>query len=144
MVHVNGPLKQLNFGRRTWKGLPTNWMSCFFACSLLILALNTVSKSSFSLCLYVCIGLPGPAHPSLSEIFSQIAFLYTSRVFQNISLREGVLVLEGQYIHTERKWAFRHSIQGQHEQRTSKEQAVLPFISIHPRNCAKSSFLTLH
>ena len=36
-------------------------MSCFFACSLLVLALNTVSKSSFSLCSYVCIGLPGPA-----------------------------------------------------------------------------------
>ena len=99
MVHGNGPLKQLNFGRRTWKGLPTNWMSCFFACSLLVLALNTVSKSSFSLCSYVCNGLPRQAQPYKIFHFGRVCLSWKTIT----------------YIRTERKWAFRHSIQVQHE-----------------------------
>ena len=45
--------------------------ACSLLFSLLVLALNTVSKSSFSLCSYVCIGLPGPAdHPKVKYSLS--------------------------------------------------------------------------
>ena len=82
--------------------------SCFFVCSLLVLALNTVSKSSFSLCLYVCIGLPGPAnHPkvkySLSAHTNKGKANGVQAIWENISLWDGLLVLEGQYIHTNRE-----------------------------------------
>ena len=69
--------------------------SLFFACSLLVLALNTASKSSFSLCLYVCIGLPGPAH--LATVKYSLFAVNEQAIRQNISLWQGVLVLEGQY-----------------------------------------------
>ena len=71
------------------------------ACSLLMLALNTVSKSSFSLCSYVCNGLPGPAHPP--KVKYSLSAVYKQAIRQNISLCEGVLVLEDHYIHTNRE-----------------------------------------
>ena len=70
-------------------------------CSLLMLALNTVSKSSFSLCLYVCNGLPGPTHPP--KVKFSLSAVYEQAIRQNISLCEGVLVLEDHYIHTNRE-----------------------------------------
>ena len=71
------------------------------ACSLLILALNTLPKSSFSVSLHVCNGLPGPAHPP--KVKYSLSAVYEQAIRQNISLCEGVLVLEDHYIHTNRE-----------------------------------------
>ena len=71
------------------------------ACPLLVLALNTVSKSSFSICLYVCNGLTGHAHPP--KVKYSLSAVYEQAIRQNISLCEGVLVLEDHYIHMNRE-----------------------------------------
>ena len=71
------------------------------ACSLLVLALNTVSKSSFSLCSYVCNGLPRQAHPP--KVKYSLSAVYEQAIRQNISLCQSVLVLEDHYIHTNRE-----------------------------------------
>ena len=73
-----------------------------------ILGRNILSQSYCSLCLYVCIGLPGPAHPhkvkySLRSDKLHCLFPCSYEQRENISLWEGVLVLEGQYIHTSRE-----------------------------------------
>ena len=67
-----------------------------------------VLKLLFSLCSYVCNGLPGPAHPpkvkySLRshQIHCLLPCSYEQR--ENISLWEGVLVLEDHYIHMNRE-----------------------------------------
>ena len=67
----------------------------------------SVSKA-FSLYLYVCIGLPRPAHPPKVKYFLSAGMNKgkangVQAIRQNISLWEGVLVLEGQYIHTNRE-----------------------------------------
>ena len=71
-----------------------------------VLARNILSPSSCSLCSYICIGLPGPVHPhkvKYSLRSDQIHFLLPC----SYTTREGVLVLEDQYIHTSRENAIR-------------------------------------
>ena len=73
-----------------------------------VLARNILSPRPFSLCSYVCVGLPRPAHPpkvkySLSAHMNKGKANGVQPIRQNISLWEGVLVLEGQYIHTSRE-----------------------------------------
>ena len=73
-----------------------------------VLASNILFQSSCSLCSYVCIGLPGPAHPhkvkySLRSDHIHCLFPCSYMRRENISLCEGVLVLEAQYIHTSRE-----------------------------------------
>ena len=86
--------------------------SICFSLSLLVcmyvLARNILSQSCCSLCSYVCIGLPGPAQPpkvKYSLRSDQLHCLFTCLYEQreNISLWEGVLVLQGQYIHMSRE-----------------------------------------
>ena len=63
---------------------------------------NILSPKSCSLCSYVCISLPGPAHPPHSQIFSQI--IHTNKQLDRIyGCEEGVLVLVGQYIYMSRE-----------------------------------------
>ena len=104
----------------TFSGL---WQKCWFTqldrhahiwfCGLLVLSLlicmcvlarNILSQSCCSLCSYVCIGLPRPTHPpkvkySLSACMSKGKGNRVNLIWENISLWEGVLVLEVQYIH---------------------------------------------
>ena len=73
-----------------------------------VLARNILFQSSCALCSYVSNGLPRPAHLhkvkySLrsDQIHCLFPCLYEQR--ENISLWEGVLVLEDHYIHTSRE-----------------------------------------
>ena len=73
-----------------------------------LLARNILSSRSCSLCSYVCIGLPRPAHPpkvkySLSAHMNKGKANRVQAIRQNISLLEGVLVLEGKCIHMSRE-----------------------------------------
>ena len=73
-----------------------------------VLARNFLSPRPFSLCSYVCIGLPKPAHPpkvkySLSVGMNKGKANGVQAIRQNISLWEGVLVPQGQYRHTSRE-----------------------------------------
>ena len=66
-----------------------------------VLARNIVSPRSCSLCSYVCIGLPRQAHPP--KVKYSLSAVYKQAIRQNISLCEGVLVLEDHYVHTSRE-----------------------------------------
>ena len=93
----------------------------------------SVSKLLFSL--LVCMYWPSrTSTPSQSEIFCLIACSYEQR--QNISLWKGVVVLEGQYIHTSRE---NKSFETEYFRpiQTYIQAERMPFISIHPQNCAK-------
>ena len=73
-----------------------------------VLARNILSPGPFSLCSYVCIGHPRPAHPpevkySLSAHTNKGIANGVQAIRQNFPLWEGVLVLEGYYIHTSRE-----------------------------------------
>ena len=59
-----------------------------------------MSKALFSL-LVVCNGLPRQAHPP--KVKYSLTAVYEQAIRQNISLCEGVLVLEDHYIHTSRE-----------------------------------------
>ena len=83
-------------------------MNGILSACMYLLARNILSPRSCSLCSYVCIGLPRPAHPpkvkySLSAHMNKGKANGVQAIRQNISLCEGVLVLEGQYIHTSRE-----------------------------------------
>ena len=58
-------------------------------------------KSSFSLCSYVCNGLPRQAH--LPKVKYSLSAVYEQAIRQNISLCQGVLVLGDHYVHTNRE-----------------------------------------
>ena len=75
-------------------------MNGILSTHMYVLGRNILSQSSCSLCSYVCIGLPRPAHPPKVK-YSLL--VYKQAIRQNISLCEGVLVLEGKYIHTSRE-----------------------------------------
>ena len=84
------------------------WLARSLSLCSYVLGRNILSQSCYSLCLYVCIGLPRPAHPpkvkySLSAHMSKGKGNGAYVIWENISLCEGVLVLEGQYIHTSRE-----------------------------------------
>ena len=95
-----------------WSCWSIKWYEIHLFLSLLIcmyvLGRNILSQSCCSLCSYACIGLPGPAHPpkvkySLRSDKLHCLFPSSYKQRENISLWEGVLVLEGQYIHTSRE-----------------------------------------
>ena len=76
--------------------------------SMYVLARNILSQSCCSLCLYACTGLPRPAHVpkvkySLSAHMNKGKGNGFNLIWENISPWEGVLVLEGQYIHMSRE-----------------------------------------
>ena len=118
--------------------------STCFSLSLLIcmyvLARNILSQWPCSLCSYVCNGIPGPAHPakvkySLRSHKLHCLFPYSYEQRENISLWEGVLVLEDHYIHSSReKKAFEteyfwpiHTYIHTSKERTSKPQKLQAF-----------------
>ena len=73
-----------------------------------VLGRNILSQSSCSLCLYTCSGLPGSAHPhkikySLRSDQIHCLFPFLCKQRENISLWEGVVVLEDHYMHTNRE-----------------------------------------
>ena len=86
--------------------------STCFSLSLLICMYiwdrNILSQRPCSLCSYVCNGIPGPAHPpkvkySLRSHKLHCLFPCSYEQRENISLWEGVLVLEDHYIQTSRE-----------------------------------------
>ena len=72
------------------------WLACSY-----VLARKILCPRSCSLCSYVCNGLPGPA--PLPKVKYSLSAVYEQAIRQNISLCEGVLVLEDHYIHTSRE-----------------------------------------
>ena len=76
-------------------------MNGILSARMSVLARNILSQRPCSLCLYVCNGVPRQAHPP--KVKYSLFAVYEQAIRQNISLCEGVLVLEDHYIHTSRE-----------------------------------------
>ena len=66
-----------------------------------VLARKILCPRPCSLCLYVCNALPRQAHPP--KVKYSLSAVYEQAIRQNISVCEGLLVLEDHYIHTSRE-----------------------------------------
>ena len=67
-------------------------MNGILSACMSVLARNVLSQRPCSLCSYVCNGLPRPVHPP--KVKYSLYAVYEQAIRQNISLCEGVLVLE--------------------------------------------------
>ena len=76
-------------------------MNGILSACMSVLARNIMCPKPCSLCSYVCNALPRQAHPH--KVKYSLSAVYEQAIRQNISLCEGVLVLEDHYIHTSRE-----------------------------------------